>query len=702
MNDNASNDSSENDKNSNSRYVKIWASRYAVVREAAQKLGWKVVDPSEESSKESVNILWVDTSNVNEYLSTIRPWQLINHFSGMINIARKAELAVNLEVMRQKFPDEYSFFPVTYVIPRDLPLLREQFSISSGKSKSFFIVKPAGGSQGKGIFITRTLKEVEELSSSHVCQKYITNPLLIDNKKFDLRIYILITSCDPLRVYIFKDGLVRLCTEDYSPPTDVNLHKKFMHLSNYSINKMSEQFDGTGNENGESGSKRSVRWLLHWIENLKGKQTADELWAQIGNICLRTIISILPTLVREYKTTFPDYHFIDEIEATTPQRKRRTDSKSFAILGFDILIDSEFQPHLIEVNHLPSFGTDTPLDHSIKLKVVQQALSILNVSPYDQVKHSQREKKRIKRRLEGYANSMNMEIDESDGSFRKKSVVEQVTEIYQEYAPEKLDKIESLISKYEGYEQWLLLRLNEKYVLSKSNHLKMSDPVVDLITDNTDVLEQNKFFDDIEGDLDFIREKKSLVEMGNYEVLYPSSNKKELLRLNEMISHADHHDKKQLQKLVCPLWKSRAKEFEMHDEYPQETLTRIHNEKIIFSSSRGDWLVHGNIHLKKVLPSQTKITAPPSKKRVEAANRLSKGFSVEDRDISVYKSIESDEHTGPAKRRVRQKCEEKLISKTQLLIRPITLQLGNESSSDIVSYRGDRCYVDFNGRKIRY
>jgi hypothetical protein len=143
----------------------------------------------------------------------------------------------------------------------------------------------------------------------------------------------------------------------------------------------------------------------------------------------------------------------------------------------------------------------------------------------------------------------------------------------------------------------------------------------------------------------------------------------------------------------------------MHDEYLQETLTRIHNEKLTFSSSRGDWLVHGNIHLKKVFPSQTKITAPPSKKRVEAANRLSKGFSVEDRDISVHKSTERDEHTGyggPAKRRVRQKCEEKLISKTQLLIRPITLQLENESSSNIVANRGDRCYVDFNGRKIRY
>lgn len=699
MNDIISNDSSKHDKNIHSKPIKIWASRYAVVREAAQKLGWKVVDPSEDPSKESVNIVWVDTSNVNEYLSTIRPWQLINHFSGMINIARKAELAMNLEVMRQKFPEEYSFFPVTYVIPRDLPLLREQFSITTGKSKSVFIVKPAGGSQGKGIFITRTLKEVEDLSSVHVCQRYIANPLLIENKKFDLRIYILITSCNPLRVYMFKDGLVRLCTEDYSRPKDINLHNKFMHLSNYSINKMSENFDGVANENGESGSKRSVRWLLAWIENIKGKCIADKLWDHIGKICLRTIISILPTLLREYKTTFPDYNFNSEAND-----QESLGSKSFAILGFDILVDSDFQPHLIEVNHLPSFGTDTPLDHSIKLKVVEQALSVLNVSPYDQLKYMQREKKRIKRRLEARTNSTPVEFEGSESRLQKKSFFEQVTEIYQQYAPEKLDKIESLISRYEGYEEWLLLRLNEKYVSSKSdrNQLKMSDSELDEIIDQNISVEQNQFYNDIECDFNFLREKKSLVEMGNYEVLYPPSSKQEILRLNEMISHADQHQKQQLQKLVCPLWKSRIQDFEMLGDNFHETTTRLQNEKQRFSSSRGDWLVHGNIHLKKVIPLQNKIMAPPSRKRVEAANRLSKGFSVEDRESCLDKPLERELHNtlvGPANRCVRQKCEGKHITKTQLLMRPITLQLGTENIS---LYRGDRCYIDFIGRKIRY
>lgn len=51
---------------------------------------------------------------------------------------------------------------------------------------------------------------------------------------------------------------------------------------------------------------------------------------------------------------------------------------AFHILGFDVLIDSQFKPYLLEVNCSPSFGTDTPLDYKIKKNVVADALHLLN------------------------------------------------------------------------------------------------------------------------------------------------------------------------------------------------------------------------------------------------------------------------------------------------------------------------------------
>ena len=41
--------------------------------------------------------------------------------------------------------------------------------------------------------------------------------------KFDLRIYVLVLSCDPLKILLYNNGLMRFCTNEYAPPTEKNL-----------------------------------------------------------------------------------------------------------------------------------------------------------------------------------------------------------------------------------------------------------------------------------------------------------------------------------------------------------------------------------------------------------------------------------------------------------------------------------------------
>ena len=73
--------------------------------------------------------------------------------------------------------------------------------------------------------------------------RYIAEPYLIDGRKFDLRLYCLLTSVDPLRVYLFEEGLVRFSTHKYSMR---NLRCRFAHLTNYSLNKKSRHFQVLG------------------------------------------------------------------------------------------------------------------------------------------------------------------------------------------------------------------------------------------------------------------------------------------------------------------------------------------------------------------------------------------------------------------------------------------------------------------------
>ena len=76
-----------------------------------------------------------------------------------------------------------------------------------------------------------------------VASQYLDPPLLIDGLKFDLRLYVLVTSIHPLVVYLFEDGLARFATEAYdlgAAQTGFGLERSCMHLTNVSITKNSK------------------------------------------------------------------------------------------------------------------------------------------------------------------------------------------------------------------------------------------------------------------------------------------------------------------------------------------------------------------------------------------------------------------------------------------------------------------------------
>lgn len=73
-------------------------------------------------------------------------------------------------------------------------------------------------------------------------QKYLHNPYLIDGLKFDFRLYVLLAGCDPLRIYLYYEGLTRFATEPYKDPARDNLENMCIHLTNYAINKDNPNF----------------------------------------------------------------------------------------------------------------------------------------------------------------------------------------------------------------------------------------------------------------------------------------------------------------------------------------------------------------------------------------------------------------------------------------------------------------------------
>ena len=76
---------------------------------------------------------------------------------------------------------------------------------------NYWILKPVGMSRGRGIELINRIEDIV-FSEPIVLQKYLLNPLLLNGYKFDMRIYVLVTSINPLEAYVYKEGFARIST----------------------------------------------------------------------------------------------------------------------------------------------------------------------------------------------------------------------------------------------------------------------------------------------------------------------------------------------------------------------------------------------------------------------------------------------------------------------------------------------------------
>ena len=129
-------------------------------------------------------------------------------------------------------------------------------------------MKPCDSSCGKGIKVVGPKTTVNK-KAGYVVSQYISNPHLINGYKYDLRIYVAVTSFEPLKIFLFKEGLVRFATQKYTT-NPKSLDKRFIHLTNYSVNKKADDYvknNGGEDDEGEDASKWSLLQLSRWMTN---------------------------------------------------------------------------------------------------------------------------------------------------------------------------------------------------------------------------------------------------------------------------------------------------------------------------------------------------------------------------------------------------------------------------------------------------
>lgn len=260
-------------------------------------------------------------------VKNLRPAQVAYGFPGFQRLIRKDTM---LEAFREweKFA-EIDFLPQSWLFPSEMGNVRK--ALESGKEK-ILIAKPSNRSGGGGIRLISNENQLEQIKES-VIQSYIANPLLIHGRKFDLRIYILITSLDPLRVYLYDKALVRMCSmkydspkkaEDVPVPDEQDLEFRRKHLTNTSLMKKGSPLNET---------TWTSKQLWDYLENQDAQFQKSAVWKQIQHIT-KTIIETSETSLKE------------TYGRVVPQDKGK--GMCFEIFGADIMLDKDYKAWLLE------------------------------------------------------------------------------------------------------------------------------------------------------------------------------------------------------------------------------------------------------------------------------------------------------------------------------------------------------------------
>ena len=290
------------------------------------------------------------------YLQT----QIANHFEFNNELNNKQNLYMNLLAFCSDSKlCIREIIPRTFIIEFDSKVYRSQvilfiscFKSQKKECKNVWILKPSGYNRGKGISIFRSLKEfkvllkksIEEKNEikSIVIQKYIESPLLINCRKFDIRVWVLVTH--EYKCYFCKEGYLRTSSEPFNLENS-SLKNEYIHLTNNAI-----QQKGTRYGKFEEGNQLPLETLEDYLPG--GHEKFLEISKRMREMICYSLLSVKNKL---------------------NSNKRQY---SFEIFGYDFIIDSQSNIWLIECNTNPCLELSSKLLSRIIPKMLNHAFTL--------------------------------------------------------------------------------------------------------------------------------------------------------------------------------------------------------------------------------------------------------------------------------------------------------------------------------------
>nr|XP_042132431.1 probable tubulin polyglutamylase TTLL9 isoform X4 [Peromyscus maniculatus bairdii] len=278
----------------------------------------------------------------------------ISHFRNHYELTRKNYMVKNLKRFRKQLEREAGkveaakcdFFPKTFEMPCEYHLFVEEFRKNPGIT---WIMKPVARSQGKGIFLFRRLKDIMDWRKGTVGKKLTiveaqpartnVNPSASHDTK---------SSDDqkeeiPVENYVaqrYVENPYLIGALDHQPLPDV-------HLTNVAVQKTSPDYH----------PKKGCKWMLQrfrqYLASKHGPEAVETLFSDMDNIFIKSLQSVQKVII--------------------------SDKHCFELYGYDILIDQDLKPWLLEVNASPSLTASSQEDYELKTCLLEDTLHVVDM-----------------------------------------------------------------------------------------------------------------------------------------------------------------------------------------------------------------------------------------------------------------------------------------------------------------------------------
>ena len=362
---------------------------------------WRKIKNNNNTIK--CNFIWTELSQEINFPShnDASLAQIINHFENHNEISNKKNLFINLlKYCVYNRIDLFSFFPLTIILSFNKEYFNDQIELfqqiyndmsslvegtfdneetldnyfryhfvrrknnslkikvpkSHYTGKNLWVLKRINLNRGREIKVLRDLNSIiseiensknEKKYSCLIIQKYIENTLLYNNRKFDIRIWVLISylsTNDKYEVYVFKEGHLKACSETFN----INSDDLYVHLTNYSVQKYNRNFSKE-----EVGNEISFELFQNELDKKGIKKNFKK--------------DIFPKILR-----------IIAISTNAAKTKINILARRncFEIFGYDIILDGNCQPFLLEINTNPGLEESSPLIKMLVPRMIDDAFRL--------------------------------------------------------------------------------------------------------------------------------------------------------------------------------------------------------------------------------------------------------------------------------------------------------------------------------------